>query len=792
MPELNGNKVELELSKKLGGLLDAEPQVEKTWESLKNMQKRLKDVEKIIKRLPDGTNLDFLKTYEDQRGELEKQISEFKRSPLTERKINKEKLVEFLENEDFKEKKTEYRSPDGKYFIAIQGYDKEEKEVEIIEGETKKGGKRGHRSIHISTLIRKLGKCKPVDKVDETYLEEEEEKERIVSEESKEKEQTTPEKIRLKLDELKKYYIEKESELKKAKTEGKSKEEIEALEKEIKEMEEEINENLKYFDASRKASEKILGKLRNQTRDADGNLVHGYEDINAKTKEEGNEKFLKKAKQLWLDFVTHGTIVWDNNSKEYKFNKEGNDLDSETCEEMLKRAGLSLKYLERVAQGEFVKGKTMIDTGNESGVVLKPDGSLFIDHHSEDSPRDTSSAEETYNLLVSMGSLEEDKTLGKLIKFINEVDNAVDVNVDSYYINSWKTVRGLHRHMHFGELYGFLKNNRDPNPDRILSDKEIKNYHLAERSKKQEERAKEIHEVLEGYQKDGFIIDSEKYGKIVIDIGGKARKDFEAIRAFGANTYLIWNLERGEFWLTSENPINDEFSQGRKVRNTMWITQKKVGKPEPMKMTLEEVLKIMTDGKLEPSEKLVSFFEEEIKERKTRKIAEGEIKKEPESWRLETHLKNAEKDFQEAKEEYQVSRQSNRMRAWGVSPYEDLFPGDDYSIRKKTARQNFEEAKNELERLRKIALNKEEIERFEKEEKEKAEKKNRLSEMETQAEKSREELDVARKEYVEMMKNKKGMWNSVNKFFGRIIKKEEPVKVGMEGIDKEGNYFNKN
>jgi len=486
----------------------------------------------------------------------------------------------------------------------------------------------------------------------------------------KEKAPPTPEIMEAKLDELKKMLLSKKTKLKECEGKKGKKGKIKELENEIKEITGEIDETGKYFDVSRKASEKIIDKIRNRSKDVNGNLVHGYEDINAKTREEGDEKFLKKARQLWTDFVTHGTIVWDNNKKEYILDAKGGDLDSKSCEALLKKAGLSLDYLERVAPGESVKGKTMLDTSNVEGVVYdKENGSLYIDHHGENSPNNISTAARTYELLVKMGFLKEDETMEKVIKYINEADNAIDVDVDSYYKNSWRTIRGLSRFIKFNELYDFFRSD-NPDPERELSDRELVKYGLKDRSKEQYSRAINLHKELENLTKEGFILNLDKYGKVVVDIGGKVRKDFEAVRAYGANTYIVWNPERGDFWMTSENEITDKFSQGKNLRKTMWITEKRVGKPEPMKMTLEEVLQIMTgkekleeilkeksdDGKL-THEKLIDFFEKESGGRKIRGT-EGK-----ETGKIEELKQEVEKRRKEYLE-FEYKKKNSLKRVW--------------------------------------------------------------------------------------------------------------------------------
>lgn len=614
--------------------------------------------------------------------------------------------------------------------------------------------------------------------------------------EPKEKTPGTPELMQAKLDELKELLASKKSELKTADSSQK-----EAIEKEITEINEEINEAGKYFEQSREASKITLNRLRNQTKDLEGNAMGGYEDINAETREEADEKFKEKTRQLWKDLVMHGKIKYNEEKKEFVFIESG-DLDVKCCLGLLKQAGINTDYIEYVAQGKSVRGKINIDTGNKEGVIVEDDGTAFFDHHDPNSPRDVSASLRIYETMVKMGMIEEDEAMDRMLKFIDEVENGVYKNLDGYYDNSWKTLRGLVNFANYPNLVKFFSKNDNPDPYRELSVKELKEYGLYFKQKTDggkekiiteivEENVKKDYKTLDNLRKEGFVIDSEKYGKIVVDLGGTIKGNFFASRAFGANAYINWNPEQKSFFLSTEKEMDEEFPQGIKVRGTMLIKPR--GNEEPLKMTLEDVLEIMVgkeklkeileekdeDGNRK-HEKLIDFFENEFQEsKKWRAEIEGEEekkRKEEEKWKIETHIKIAEEICQEAKEDFWVAKESSRIRAWGVSPYEDLFPGDDYSLRKKVRRRNYEEAKAELERLREIAKDPEKKKQFEEYEKKRVKKEIRPSEIERQLEKAELELNEARNDYAEMILNKKKMWDNVRKFFSRSSKSEDAAE----------------
>jgi hypothetical protein len=724
-------------------------------------------------------------------------------------KLDYEKFKAFLENKNTKFP-IEFISLDGEKYIAIVGYDKNKDEAEVVEGKTKGKNRGKKRRILLSNLIEELKFYNPKDeelkfKIDPDVLSNKNNNPTQV----KEKSPSTPEKMQEKLDSLKSDYKAKEEYLEKFKAEHPDNiDEIGRREKELKDLDEEIKENLKYFDVSREAAKITFDRLRDQTPDLEGKMMGGYEDINAETRKEADEKFKQKTRELWKDLVVHGSVKWDEEKKDFVFRKSG-DLDVKCCLGLLKKAGINTDYVEYVEQGKFVQGKINIDTGNRDGVIVENDGTAFFDHHDPNSPRNVSSAARIYETMVKLGMIEEDEGMQKMFNFVNEFENGVYKNLDSYYDNSWKTVRGLRDFINYENLVKFFTKNNNPDPYRELSAKELKEYGLYFKKKDKngkerpiteivEENVKKDYETLDKLKKDGFIIDSEKYGKIVVDIEGKIKGGFFASRAFGANTYINWNPKIRSFFISSERELEENFPQGIKVRGTMLIKPR--GDAHLMKMTLEDVLRKMIgeekvkeilkeedkEGKLKHDE-LIKFFEKEFDEsqkwKEEIKTEEEKKKKEEKKWKIETHIQMAEEIFQRAKEEYQISRLANRMNARGYSPYEDLYSGDDYSLWKRVKRRNYEETKAELERLREIAKDPEKKKQFEEHEKRRAEGKIRESEIENEFGKAEEELNEARAEYIGMMEKKRGMWKKMKNFFGN----RESIKINKETEEK--TYF---
>jgi len=748
---------------------------------------------KKIKHISREEFENFMKDYEKEE-KITKEIFEQKYAGLS------EKIFFNNDNEE------------GKWIYISKNFDIK-KGVEVLRGNDSSKRKQ-ERKVSKSVFVKDLKKL-------EKMLSEYAYPETVTS--KKTEKPSSMEIMEAKLDELKKMLLSKEAELKEYREKGGEAGKAEELKKEIEGIKEEIEESGEYFDVSRKGAEITLNRLRNETLDLEGKPIGGFTELNADTAKKGDEKFKEKTRELWKDLVVHGSLKYNEEKKEFSIIENG-DLDVKCCLGLMKQAGINTDYVEYVEQGKFVKGKINIDTGNKEGIILENDGTVFMDHHDPNSPRNTSATERVYQMLVSMGMIEENEKNQKMVDFINESENGVYRNLDSYYDNSWRTFKGLANFAEYKNIVKFFNENSNPDPYRELSDQELIDYGFKYKKKEKKDKDGKVikkeslhnycdivkknvmdaHKMLDNLKKEGFIIESEKYGKIVVDIGGRVKGGFFASRAFGANTYINWNPELKSFFISSEKVIEEDLPQGLKIRGTMIIKPRK-NDAEPIKITLEEALQIMT-GKEKLKEileekngeelihrKLIDFFEQEIEDKKIERIGEEEDAKK----KKEEDIKNgkgingkisfAEKDLLEAEENYKVARMSRKIRAHGVSLYNDLLPGDDYSIRIKVAKEEYEGRKAEFARLQEIAKDPEKIKQFEKEEAER-ENKTRKSEIEERLEKNREALDLARREYMEMSNKKKIMWNSVRKFFGNAIEKEKEQKEKRDG---DVEYFRK-
>lgn len=402
--------------------------------------------------------------------------------------------------------------------------------------------------------------------------------------------------------------------------------------------------------------------------------VDDFEDLNAETKEKGHEKFKQKTKELWKEFVVHGMLGKDKEGKRVLTNFS--DLDGDASIGFLKLAGIDTSNIKYVHQGEFVEGKINIDTGNRWGLVVKDGGkTVFIDHHGPDAKKGASSAEITYKLLTGLGLLDEKKYpyLGKMAEFVTKMDNAdYDLNKGFFEEKFSRTLFGLRNNLSFEHLQSFFKNKNnnqwDVLDDRLLGkmgkDKTGEKT-ILEHSKELQKKVEYSIRSLKFLEKNGKIIDSKRYGKIVIDEGGKIPCGFDAVKAFGCGAYVKWVPKNNFFFITAVNEITDDFGQGINVRGNMWIKENQ--DESPLKITLDDVVKKMTgdipSGKLQGNMRESSMKEMEQPEAKTKESEQKASKIEQEDVKVEFITEGEKMRMDEEKERTERSIVSSKLSA---------------------------------------------------------------------------------------------------------------------------------
>ncbi|MBU3901572.1 hypothetical protein KKF25_02925, partial [Patescibacteria group bacterium] len=196
----------------------------------------------------------------------------------------------------------------------------------------------------------------------------------------------------------------------------------------------------------------------------------------------------------------------------------------------------------------------------------------------------------------------------EVVDFITKIDNKTyPLNKDTFK-DSWRTIYGLHRYLDFSKIIEFFK--AGLKPDKVLSEEDFKKFDLNEASQQQKETVRVSFAKMRRIEKKGLIVPSERFGKIVVDIGKKVGAGVDAAWAFGCQTYIIWSPESGSFFITSTERLDKEkIGQGGSVRGYMWIKAR--GEKEPLTIKLADILKALTDGRFEPTGELAEFIKKE-------------------------------------------------------------------------------------------------------------------------------------------------------------------------------------
>lgn len=359
----------------------------------------------------------------------------------------------------------------------------------------------------------------------------------------------------------------------------------------------------KDVELSRKASYATLKKMEKQSGTWE-------EQLDAKTEKEGDEKFKEEVRELWKQLAVHGVIERDKDGKVTI--KNFTDLDGKGAIGILKLAGIKGSDIEYVNPGTFKKGKTNIDTGGKHGfeVVEDEDGTITIigDHHSDKSGRDTSATKIFYETMLALEMVEKTPALDKLVEFVTQIDNKTFPNEEKHYKDSWRTVLGLQRYFNFANLLRYFESGKSPTD--ILTVDELFKYRLDKPALKQEKIIETSLAEMERMEKEGLIIPSQRYGRIVVDIGKKVPSGIDAAKYFGSETYINWSPYKNGFFITSpDRGITDTFSQGFNVRKGMYM--KPLADTSPLTLTLGEVLNKMTDGQFVPTGDLKKFLDKE-------------------------------------------------------------------------------------------------------------------------------------------------------------------------------------
>ena len=345
----------------------------------------------------------------------------------------------------------------------------------------------------------------------------------------------------------------------------------------------------KNYDYSRKAAEITL------------NRVDKYDELNADTLREGDEKFNELTRKLWDKFAVHGIFLFNPKTKERDFKPE-TDLDGRSSLELLKLAGIDTGDVNYIKPGEIEKGRINLDTGNIYGVQYdqETDTAIF-DHHSSENRSITSATKVVYKTLIDLNMLRDknfnklevvtDGTLEKLVDFVTKMDNGKFSTGE--FVNSGKTIIGIQRHLSFDNLLKYFKEHNSPTD--ILTLEELERYGLKEPAEKQQKIVDEAMETLAKMENEGKTADT-KYGSFVININNELRVGSSA--AYTRHDGII-NLTPGKsFAVTMKNGVFNEEDlkkklgenfQGKIIRGNMWI----YNESEPLRLDMEQIKKAL-------------------------------------------------------------------------------------------------------------------------------------------------------------------------------------------------------
>ncbi len=326
--------------------------------------------------------------------------------------------------------------------------------------------------------------------------------------------------------------------------------------------------------------------------------VKDWQELNGKTEKERDKKFLEAFRSIKKPFTVETK----------KIGRGRVDLDARSALELFKIAGVNIGKINKAKSGDYIDGSINLDTGNKEGLVVQYPGqesgdpytgqalTVFFDHHAMESKRGGSATKFVYDTLRKMNLLEQDIALEKAVELVNQEDNRLYPNEEKYYKDSPNTMLGLVRFVEFKNLYQFFKDGLSP--VQKLTPEQIEKYGLTKANDYQNRIVEKTEPMFKELEKNGFVVNSKKYGKILVDINGDFASQaggFVGAKAMGAESYVIWSPANRSFFLSSsKSAFPDKFlPQGERKRETMWVKDD----TGPLNMNLNEILATMTNNK---------------------------------------------------------------------------------------------------------------------------------------------------------------------------------------------------
>lgn len=335
----------------------------------------------------------------------------------------------------------------------------------------------------------------------------------------------------------------------------------------------ETNEKFSY---SREAAKSVFGK------------VSSWEELNAETLHEADEKFKKAIKKYWKEFAVSGVLQFDK-QKGGQVLRPFTDLDGNCALGILKQAGINTENLKYVKPGESLKGAINLDTGDKFGVVYDEDTyTTYFDHHEKGHKEVTSTTEMMYKTMVDLGLIEKTKEIGRMVSFVTKIDNR-QFSAEEF-LRSAKTILGLQRGLKFEQLLAYFKDHESPTEE--LTPEEFEKYGLRESAEQQQKVVDESMATLEKMEKEGKVIET-KYGSLVINENNELKTGASAayvkhdgiINFTPGKSFAVTLKEKDLDEKELREKLGDKF-QGKIIRGKMWL----YNDAEPLYLTIEEII----------------------------------------------------------------------------------------------------------------------------------------------------------------------------------------------------------
>ncbi len=316
--------------------------------------------------------------------------------------------------------------------------------------------------------------------------------------------------------------------------------------------------------------------------------VSSWEELNAATLEEADEKFAEATKKYWKEFAVSGVLQFDPKEGKQVL-RPFTDLDGRVALGVLKEVGIDTSNLTYVKPGEYLEGAINLDTGDKFGVVYEESAyTAYFDHHAPGTKAVTSTAEVVYKTMVDLGMIEKTEAMDRLIKFVTDIDNRRLPAEE--FLRSGKTILGLQRALDFDKLLAYLRDHESSTEE--LTPEEFEKYGLKAEAEKQQKIVDEGMATLERMEQEGKVVDTS-YGQVIVNENNELKVGSSAayvkydgiINFTPGKSFAVTLKEKDIDEEEVRRRLSDKF-QGKIIRGKIWL----YNEAEPLKLDLAEIL----------------------------------------------------------------------------------------------------------------------------------------------------------------------------------------------------------